>query len=219
MLAGGTPLYVNAVLEGWTIPEVEPDMELRAKLEAEAEAHGPGQLHRRLEQLDPGAAAGILPSNTRSIVRALEVIERTGRPISAQQDKGPPPYRVLAIVLHCDRPELYRRIDLRVDRQIERGLVEEVAGLHARGYGFDLPSMSGIGYRQIGEYLMGRATLEQAVQRMKWDTHAFSRHQGNWFRRAKTAVQIDVTETDPLPGARRIVRAFLDSAYEEAGGN
>jgi tRNA dimethylallyltransferase len=211
ILAGGTPLYVNAVLEGWTIPEVEPDMELRARLEAEATAHGPEQLHRRLEQLDPGAAAGILPSNTRRIVRALEVIERTGRPMSAQQDKVPPPYRVLSIVLRCERPELYRRIDLRVDKQIERGLVEEVAALTARGYGFDLPSMSGIGYRQIGEYLLGRATLEQAVQRMKWDTHAFSRHQGNWFRRALTAVQIDVTQADPLPEVRRVVRSFLDA--------
>ncbi|HEX8598702.1 MAG TPA: tRNA (adenosine(37)-N6)-dimethylallyltransferase MiaA [Chloroflexia bacterium] len=217
ILAGGTPLYVNAVLEGWTIPEVEPDMELRARLEAEAEAHGPEQLHHRLEVLDPGAAAGILPSNTRRIVRALEVIERTGRPISAQQDKVPPAYRILSIVLHCERPELYRRVDLRVDKQIERGLVEEVAGLHARGYEFDLPSMSGIGYRQIGEYLMGRATLEQAIQRMKWDTHAFSRHQGNWFRRAKTALRIDVTEADPLPEARQVVRSFLDGAYPLEG--
>ncbi|MDQ5823333.1 MAG: tRNA (adenosine(37)-N6)-dimethylallyltransferase MiaA [Chloroflexota bacterium] len=212
ILAGGTPLYVNAVLEGWTIPEVEPDLVLRGRLEAEAEAHGPQMLHRRLAQLDADAAAGILPSNTRRIVRALEVIERTGRPISAQQDKVPPPYRILSIVLHCQRPELYRRIDSRVDRQIERGLVGEVAGLHARGYGFDLPSMSGIGYRQIGEYLMGRATLEQAAQRMKWDTHAFARHQGNWFRRARTAVQLDVTEADPLPQVRQVVRSFLDAA-------
>jgi tRNA dimethylallyltransferase len=87
--------------------------------------------------------------------------------------------------------------------------VDEVAGLHARGYPFDLPSMSGIGYRQIGEYLTGKATLEQAVQRIKWDTHAFARHQGNWFRRAKTASLIDVTDTDPRPEARRLVESFL----------
>ncbi|HEX8229189.1 MAG TPA: tRNA (adenosine(37)-N6)-dimethylallyltransferase MiaA [Chloroflexia bacterium] len=219
ILAGGTPLYVNAVLEGWTIPEVEADLELRARLDAEAEAHGPEQLHRRLVQLDPNAAAGILPSNTRRIVRALEVIERTGQPISAQQDKVPPPYRILALVLRCERSELYRLIDSRVDRQIENGLVEEVAWLHALGYGFDLPSMSGIGYRQIGEYLLGRATLEQAVQRMKWDTHGFARHQGNWFRRARSATLIDVTEADPLPEARRVVASFLSGGSEEEGGS
>ncbi|HEY0070664.1 MAG TPA: tRNA (adenosine(37)-N6)-dimethylallyltransferase MiaA [Chloroflexia bacterium] len=215
LMAGGTPLYVNAVLEGWTIPEVEPDIQLRATLEAEAEAAGPEQLHRRLAEVDPKAAAGILPTNTRRIIRALEVIKRTGQPISAQQDKVPPPYRILTVVLRCDKPELYRRIDHRVDRQIERGLVEEVAGLHARGYGFDLPSMSGIGYRQIGEYLTGKATLEQAVQRIKWDTHAFSRHQGNWFRRARTASLIDVTDTDPLPQARRLVESFLRGGGQE----
>lgn len=209
ILAGGTPLYVNAVLEGWTIPEVEPDMQLRARLEAEAAAIGSEQLHRRLAELDPPAAVKILPSNTRRIVRALEVLERTGKPISSQQDKVPPPYRILTIVLQCDRPELYRRIDLRVDRQVERGLVDEVAGLHARGYRFDLPSMSGIGYRQIGEYLLGKATLEQAIQRIKWDTHSFSRHQGNWFRRAKTAALIDVTHDDPLAEATRLVDTFL----------
>lgn len=217
ILAGGTPLYVNAVLEGWTIPEVEPDMELRATLEAEAAADGPGPLHRRLAELDRAAAEGILPTNTRRIIRALEVIERTGRSISEQQAKVPPPYRILTIVLHCERPELYRRIDLRVDRQIERGLVDEVAALHARGYGFDLPSMSGIGYRQIGEYLTGRATLDQAAQRIKWDTHNFSRHQGNWFRRARTATSIDVTQGGPFPEAQRLVTQFLEAAERGPG--
>jgi tRNA dimethylallyltransferase len=217
ILAGGTPLYVNAVLEGWTIPEVEPDMELRAALEAEAASSGPEPLHRRLAALDPPAAQGILPSNTRRIIRALEVISLTGRPISEQQDKVPPPYRVLTIVLQCERPELYNRIDARVDQQIERGLVDEVASLQARGYGFDLPSMSGIGYRQVGEYLMGRATLHQAIQRIKWDTHAFSRHQGNWFRRARTAALIDVTGSDPFPQAQRLVSAFLATPGAEPG--
>jgi tRNA dimethylallyltransferase len=217
ILAGGTPLYVNAVLEGWTIPEVEPALELRAALEAEAAADGPGPLHRRLAELDPAAAEGILPTNTRRIVRALEVIARTGRPISEQQGKVPPPYRIFTIVLHCERPDLYRRIDLRVDRQIERGLVDEVAALQARGYGFDLPSMSGIGYRQIGEYLTGKATLGEAVQRIKWDTHNFSRHQGNWFRRARTAALIDVTQGDPFPEAQRLVAQFLESAQGGPG--
>lgn len=218
ILAGGTPLYANAVLEGWTVPEVEPDLQLRARLEAEAQADGPEKLHRRLRQLDPDAAGNILPSNTRRIIRALEVIERTGMPISAQQEKMPPPYRIFPIVLKCDRQELYRRIDARVGRQIERGLVGEVESLHARGYRFDLPSMSGIGYRQIGEYLMGRATLEEAVQRIKWDTHAFARHQGNWFRRAKTALHIDVTTRDPFPEVMELISAFIEETGDAGQG-
>lgn len=214
LLAGGTPLYVKAVLEGWTIPEVAPDMEWRAGLEAEATVMGAEHLHRRLASLDPEAAAGILPTNIRRIIRALEVIERTGQPMSRQQSKVPPPYRILDIVLTLERAELYRRIDMRVDRQVERGLVEEVQQLHALGYGFDLPAMSGIGYRQIGEYLLGNATLDQAVQRIKWDTHNFARHQGNWFRRAGTALQIDATEDDPQDRALDAISRFLSNHVE-----
>lgn len=209
VLVGGTPLYANAVLEGWTIPQVEPDLALRARLEAEACLIGSERLHSRLATLDPKAAESILPSNTRRIVRALEVIQQTGEPISAQQGKTPPPYRILSIVLGCERRELYRRIDTRVDEQIGRGLVEEVDRLHKMGYSFDLPSMSGIGYRQIGEYLQGTATLPEAVQRMKWDTHSFARHQGNWFRRAKTAHLVDVTAEDPFNLVLSLVERFL----------
>lgn len=209
LLAGGTPLYVNAVVEGWTIPRVEPDMELRARLEEEAAQVGSQKLHERLRELDPLAAEGILPSNTRRIIRALEVCLLTGRPISEQQRKEPPPFRILILGLRCDNQELYRRIDSRVDGQIERGLVEEVAGLHAMGFPFELPSMSGLGYRQIGDYLRGRATLPDAMQRIKWDTHAFARHQGNWFRRMTNAHWIDVADRDPSEEALQVVKSFL----------
>jgi tRNA dimethylallyltransferase len=211
VLAGGTPLYINAITEGWTIPRVEPDMALRRRLEAEAMQTGPQRLHERLQRLDPAAAAKILPTNTRRIIRALEVIEQTGRPISEQQDKQPPSYRQLKVGLQCERTELYRRADERVEREVRDGLVEEVASLHERGYAFDLPSMSGLGYRQIGEYLMGRATLEEAKQRIKWDTHAFVRHQSNWFRRLHDACWIDTTESHPLKEALEIVQEFVNS--------
>jgi tRNA dimethylallyltransferase len=213
ILAGGTPLYVNSVIEGWTIPQVEPDVMLRQALEREAGEAGPAQLHARLRELDPVAAENILPSNTRRIIRALEVIIMTGRPISEQQRKEPPPYRILRLGLACERSELYRRIDARVDRQVERGLVEEVAALHARGYPFNLPSMSGLGYRQIGDYLQGRATLAEAVQRIKWDTHSFARHQGNWFRRQHQAQWIDAMEHGPTEQAISLAGDFL------TGGN
>ena len=201
VIAGGTPLYLNAVLEGWTVPRVEPDHALRAQLEQEAAQVGPAALHARLEALDPKAAEGILPTNTRRIVRALEVISLTGQPISSQQRKEPPPYRTLIIGLTLPQEQLYARIDARVDAQIGRGLVDEVSSLHARGYSFALPSMSGLGYRQIGEYLQGRATLAEAVQRIKWDTHNFARRQRNWFRRMTSAHWLDVSHADPLSAA------------------
>src|SRR5437879_11451735 len=118
---------------------------------------------------------------------------------------------MLQVGLRCEREELYRRIDARVDRQFERGLVEEVAGLHARGYSFDLPSMSGLGYRQVGDYLRGRATLEEAKQRIKWDTHAFVRHQANWFRRLTDAHWIDVTHVEPTREVIELAEKFLSS--------
>ena len=145
----------------------------------------------------------------RRIVRALEVIDRTGQPISVQQTKTAPRYAILPLLLTCDRTVLYERIDRRVDRYIERGLVDEVSNLHDMGYGFTLPSLSGIGYRQIGEYLEGKATLEYAVQRIKWDTHAFVRHQANWFRRVSSGHLLDVTRESPAPEALRLVQAFL----------
>lgn len=209
VLAGGTPLYVNAVIEGWNIPRVEPDQAYRDSLFIEAEEQGTEVLHDRLRDLDPQAATAILSTNTRRIVRALEVIKRTGQPISAQQTKTPPPYSVLPLLLSCDRPVLYERIDRRVDQYIERGLVGEVRSLHDTGYAFNFPSMSGIGYRQIGEYLEGKATLEHAVQRIKWDTHAFVRHQANWFRRLTNGHVLDVTRESPGREALRLTEGFL----------
>ena len=209
VLAGGTPLYVNAVVEGWNVPRVEPDPAYRDALFLEAEEQGSEVLHDRLRTLDPDAATAILPTNTRRIVRALEVIERTGQPISAQQTKTRPPYSILPLLLACDRTVLYERIDSRVDRYIERGLVEEVRQLHEMGYTYTLPSMSGIGYRQIGEYLEGKSTLDHAIRRIKWDTHAFVRHQANWFRRVNNGHVLDVTHNAPTQEALPSVESFL----------
>jgi tRNA dimethylallyltransferase len=218
VLAGGTPLYVKAILEGWLMPRVEPDMALRARLEADARLRGSTMLHERLRSLDSLAAERILPTNTRRIIRALEVIELTGRPITEQQSRVAPPYDILTIALECDRSELYARIDRRVDSQIERGLVDEVRGLVERGYSMDLRSMTGLGYRQIGDYLRGRATLAEAVQRIKWDTHAFVRHQQNWFRRLTDAQRFDATPATPSDTLLSTVQAWYNTARTSSGG-
>jgi tRNA dimethylallyltransferase len=182
VLVGGTGQYVWAVLEGWVIPSVAPDLEFRKNLQARVDRGEAGLLFKELEQADPSAAKRIDPRNVRRVIRALEVLQHAGEPFSGLQKKDPPDYDTLIIGLTAGRPELYRRIDARVDKMIEQGLVDEVQGLIKKGYSLDLPAMSGIGYRQIGQYLNGQVSLEEAVARIKFATHRVARHQYAWFR-------------------------------------
>ena len=179
-LVGGSGLYVWALLEGWRIPQVPPDPALRQSLEARAKVEGGEKLYDELKETDPAAAERIDPRNVRRVIRALEV-GLQGTPFSQLQVKQPLVDSII-IGLTTDRADLYRRIDARVDNMIEKGLVEEVKGLVTRGYGLDLPSMSGLGYKQIGLYLQGKTDLPTAIQQIKFDTHSFARHQYNWFR-------------------------------------
>ena len=134
---------------------------------------------------------------------------RNAEPISAMQGKSPPAYRVFTIGLTMPRPDLYRRIDERVDRMVAAGLVEEVRGLLERGYGLDLPAMSGLGYRQIGQHLRGEIPLDEAIALIKRYTRRFVRQQYNWFRPADPTIHwVDVTQ----PFRARVeawVRAFV----------
>lgn len=190
LLVGGTGQYVAAVVEGWNVPRVPPQPALRARLEAEAAADGVGALYERLHAIDPDAAAKIEPNNVRRIVRALEVYEVSGVPISTQQTKQPPPYRITSIWLTMERAALYERIDARVDAMIAAGLLDEVRGLIERGYGWELPALSSLGYREFRPYLDGAATLDECRSRLKFNTHAFVRKQEMWFRRIPGAIQL-----------------------------
>ncbi len=195
-LVGGTGLYVWAVVEGWEIPPAPPDPELRRALEERARREGPQALYEELRRLDPEAASFIDPRNVRRVIRALEVCYRTGKPFSAQRRKNPPPYRTILIGLTRPRVELYRRIDERVDRMIAQGLVEEVRRLAER-YPWDLPAMTGLGYRQIGAYLRGEIPLEEAIRRIRSATRAFVHHQHNWFRLDDPRIRwFDLSQTD-----------------------
>jgi tRNA dimethylallyltransferase len=198
ILAGGTPQYITALVEGWQIPAVAPDLELRARLEARAVAEGPAALHAELAVRDPAAAAKILPNNIRRLVRALEVIYSTGGLFSAQQGRQPPPYRLGLLALTADRAVLHTRADARIDHQVTHGLIEETRTLHTMGYDWSLPSMSGLGYRQMGYYLREEMSLEAAVQRLKFDTHRFIRHQYTWFRRDPRWHWVDTTTGVPV---------------------
>ncbi len=177
ILVGGTGQYVKAVVEGWGIPKVPPQPKLRAAL---AQLPGP-ELARWLAALDPEAAQKHDPRNLRRVIRALEVTLVAGRPISELQRKSPPPYRICQIGLTRPREELYARIDARVDLMMTNGLLEELKKLRDLGYGRSLPSMSGLGYRQLWAYLDGEMNLNEAIERIKFETHRFARHQANWF--------------------------------------
>lgn len=182
-LVGGTGQYVWALLEGWQVPRVPPDLALRQALEERARREGYSALHEELASVDPAAAARIDPRNVRRVVRALEVYYRTGRPTSACQTRRPLDCQIIIIGLDCPRDELYRRIDQRVDAMMAAGLLDEVRGLLARGYSCDSPSMSGIGYKEICQHLAGELSLAKAVQRIKAGTHRLARMQNAWFRR------------------------------------
>ena len=182
VLVGGSGLYVWSVLEGWGIPIVPPDPELRHSFEERA-ARGEGdQLYQELLEVDPVAGRRIDRRNIRRVIRALEVHRSTEIPSPQLSQKKAPPFDTLIIGLTTDRNELYRIIDQRVDEMIEQGLVEEMRRLVEMGYDFELPAMSGIGYRQIVLFLRGKLTLASAVQQIKYETHRFVRHQYAWFK-------------------------------------
>ncbi|MGD2205775.1 MAG: tRNA (adenosine(37)-N6)-dimethylallyltransferase MiaA [Anaerolineae bacterium] len=221
-LVGGTGQYVMAVVEGWQIPRVPPHETLRRELYAQAEEEGARALHTRLCKLDPVAAERIDYRNVRRVVRALEVCLVSGRPISEQQGKSPPPYRILMLGLTMPRPRLYERIDGRIERMFEAGLEAEVRRLAAAGYGFDLPAMSGVGYGQFAPYLAqgptedgAQATLDDVVRDIQRATRRFVRHQSNWFRRDDPRIRWFDAEPDPYEAALGLIRKFLAVAHGE----
>ncbi len=211
ILVGGSGLYVRAVVEGWRIPNIPPNAELRQSLAIRAKAEGCTVLYNELMELDPVAARRIDPRNVRRVIRAIEVCRGAGEPFSQLQRREPPPFQILTIGLTADRERLYQRIDSRVDMMIRQGLVEEVEGLVEKGYTFDLPSMSGIGYRQIGWYLLGKLKLESAIQEIKFQTHRFARHQYAWFRLEDERIEwFDIGEKFEEP-IQSLVRGFIGS--------
>jgi len=181
-LVGGSGLYIWSVLEGWVIPQVPPDPEFRQRLEKIASESGAVRLYEELLGIDTDGARKIGRHNVRRIIRALEVERNTGIPFSKLRTKKAPSFSTIIIGLTADRVELYRRIDLRVDEMIKEGLVKEVKELLDTDYDLNLPALSGIGYRQIGLYLKNELPLSSAIQKIKFETHRFARHQYAWFR-------------------------------------
>jgi len=194
ILAGGTGFWAQTIVDNLQIPAVVPDPELRANLEKQDLE----SLFVKYQKLDPAGAETIDRNNKLRLIRALEVCIKTDRPFSEQQSKGDPKYNILQLGIETDRSELYKRIDQRVDQMIDQGLVEEVQGLQER-YGCDALAMTGIGYRQICQYLNGQVDLEQAKDQIKQDTRNYAKRQMSWFRRDKSIQWIkDYEEAQPL---------------------
>ena len=209
ILAGGTPLYVNAVLEGWRIPAVPPSPSFRAAMQRIAETEGAEALHRRLAAVDPVSAGRIPAGNVRRVVRALEIQHYTGTPMSELAGRVPPPYRTLIIGLTRPRDTVIARVDRRVDEMVAAGLVEEVRRLLANGVPPDAPAMSAIGYGEIVDYLNGRCTLSEAIERIKVHNHRYIRHQLTWLRRMRDVHWFNLEEPGWYEALRALVDAFL----------
>jgi tRNA dimethylallyltransferase len=190
ILTGGSGLYVRAVLDDLDFPGTDPD--IRARLEQELEHLGAQQLHDRLVKLDPVAATAILPSNGRRVVRALEVIELTGRPFSATMPKpGPARYETLQLGLDLDTAELDRRVDLRVTRMFEAGLVDEVKELEKQGLRVGRTASRALGYQQVLDQLDADHDMLAAAAATALSTRRFVRRQRSWFRRDQRIEWLD----------------------------
>ncbi|MFB7656124.1 MULTISPECIES: tRNA (adenosine(37)-N6)-dimethylallyltransferase MiaA [unclassified Streptomyces] len=181
VLVGGSGLYVRGAVDNLEFPGTDP--EVRARLEEELAELGSGVLHTRLAAADPEAARAILPGNGRRIVRALEVIEITGRPFTANLPGHDSVYDTVQIGVDVARPELDERIALRVDRMWEAGLVEEVRALEARGLREGRTASRALGYQQVLTALAGDCTLDEARAETVRATKRFARRQDSWFRR------------------------------------
>lgn len=208
IVCGGTGQYVWALLEGWRVPRVPPDTALRSDLEERAARDGTQALMDELRAIDPIAADEIDARNVRRMIRAIEVTRATGRPFSAWRTRAAPEYESTIIGLSVERPELYRRIDARVDAMIRGGLLAEVESLIAHGYGCELPAMSGIGYRQMCEVIEGARALADAVLSVKTETHRLARMQHSWFRRDDPRIRwLDADALDLIERAEVVAAA------------
>ena len=187
ILCGGTGLYNNAVLYDFDFTSAKQDPEYRAKLQALYEKEGAEELHKMLMKVAPERAKTIHPNNVVRVIRSLEVHHICGETIEPmnQTKLYEPYYNTLILGINHDREVLYERINKRVDRMVEEGLLQEVQALLDRGCTLDNMAMKGLGYKEIIRYLLGETTLEEALYIIKRDTRHFAKRQLTWFRRDK----------------------------------
>jgi tRNA dimethylallyltransferase len=206
ILCGGSGQYVWALLDGWNVPAIPPNEEFRARKELEARLNGGLALHYELSQIDSVRAESIDPRNLRRVIRALEIYHVTGLKPSEIPSKRKVSYSPLIIGLTMDRSDLYGRIDKRVDTMMSDGFLDEVAHLRSVGYILGKGALSSPGYRELGMYLEGLITLEEAVQKTKFQTHRLARKQYAWFKPSDSRIQwLDAMDQNLFEKALQLV--------------
>ena len=196
VICGGTGFYIQAILYDIDFTENEIDKSYRESLEKYATEFGQEALHDKLKAIDPESAESIPAANVKRVIRAIEYYEQTGEKFSvhnATQKEKNSPYNFAYFVLNDDRQLLYNRIDARVDKMIDEGLIDEVKSLVAKGVKKGMTAMDGIGYKELLDYLDGNGSLEDAVELIKKKSRNYAKRQLTWFRREKEVIWLDKT--------------------------
>lgn len=215
IVVGGTGFYIQALLYDIDFSKEDSDQEYREELRRLAEEKGNACLHEMLSLVDPESAFAIHKNNTKRVIRALEFYKKTGSKISQHNEeerKKESCYNFVYFVLSHDRKILYDRINKRVDKMIDAGLISEVEQLVKEGCTKDMVSMQGIGYKEVFDYLEGRQSLEEITERIKKDTRHFAKRQLTWFRREKEVTMISRRD---YPGEDEILAFMLDKIKEK----
>jgi tRNA dimethylallyltransferase len=209
LFVGGTPLYLKSLLRG-IFEGPAADWPLRRRLEAEAHRQGPQWLHQRVAAVDPQAASRLHPRDSRRLIRALEVFEKTGRPISELQgqfERARPPEQCRVFVLDWPRDALAARIDARVEAMFAAGLVRETEELLARGKQLSRSARQAVGYREVLEHLAGQRTLAETIDLVKLRTRQFAKRQLTWYRSLSECRWIELTRDEDLSQAAQRIAA------------
>jgi tRNA dimethylallyltransferase len=210
VIAGGTGLYINSLTYPLDFTKTPEDKDYRESLLKLAQEKGNDFVHELLKEVDPDSYNRLYPNDTKRIIRALEVYKNTGKTISEYQKESRQrdiEYNIAYIGLTMDRQKLYNRINLRVDKMFDSGLVEEVKNLKKMGYNKGMPSMQGIGYKEIFDYLDGIYTLEEVREVIKQNTRRYAKRQLTWFRRDERIHWVNIDEFDSLD---EMIKNILD---------
>ncbi len=196
LLVGGTGLYINAVIEGFLLPEMDNNQKLRKKLRQQAKDKGNEYVHKKLAEIDPELAQKLHPNDLRRVIRGIEIYEQTGNTKTyyiQKQKKRPAKYRAFKIGLYRDRENLYERINSRVEKMIDKGLVLEVKYLLAN-YDLSKTARQALGYKEIINYINNKYNLDEAIRIIKRDTRHLAKKQFTWFNRDKSIIWFNLSQ-------------------------
>ncbi|TDO78346.1 tRNA dimethylallyltransferase [Halanaerobium saccharolyticum] len=219
MLVGGTHLYLKAVLEGFMLPEINPDYKLRQKLEKLAEAQGTERVHDILAKKDEVTAEKLHPNDLRRVIRAIEIYEQTGKTKSyykMKQQQQPPRYTAYKFALIRSRENLYQRINKRVDLMMGNGLLDEVKFLLNNFDNLSDTAQQALGYKELISYLKGEISLEEAVYEIKKRSRHFAKRQLTWLRKENNLIVFNIEEEDKNDILKKMVELIKgEKDYEE----